>query len=302
MNDRWFIWDLDNCLADDRPRIPLIRWAHYPTDACWAEYHAASAFDSVGNAHVFNAVHGPRTWARADRPRPLFITTRPERFRLQTEEWIFRSLGWALKDEESGAPMELVMRAEGDTRSSVDIKRDGLRDWLGKHPHATIVGAHDDLEAIIHMYRSHFAIPCRVLSIHDENTHANPLAPPRFDGRIDKTCDADLDALAKLRPEKDITRVNAGELLRAAADTYASRNAAYGSAYRTFGPALAALFPDGLTLAPGDPAWGRLALLVMTAGKLHRYARNLHNGGHKDSARDLAVYGAMLEEMTDGGE
>jgi hypothetical protein len=30
-----------------------------------------------------------------------------------------------------------------------------------------------------------------------------------------------------------------------------------------------------------------------------RYGENLNKGGHQDSAHDLSVYAAMLEELTD---
>jgi hypothetical protein len=41
-----------------------------------------------------------------------------------------------------------------------------------------------------------------------------------------------------------------------------------------------------------------LDLIVKCLGKLQRYAHNFSNGGHQDSARDLQVYAAMLEEHT----
>ena len=44
----------------------------------------------------------------------------------------------------------------------------------------------------------------------------------------------------------------------------------------------------------------RLHVFVAAVTKLQRYAHNWTRGGHADSAHDLQVYAAMLEEFTDG--
>ena len=87
--------------------------------------------------------------------------------------------------------------------------------------------------------------------------------------------------------------------LRRAADLFESRNAVYGSNYQRQGEALLALFPPGgipaiTTLAEAN----RLHVYVACVTKLMRYAHNFKSG-HLDSARDLQVYAAFLEEMTD---
>lgn len=87
------------------------------------------------------------------------------------------------------------------------------------------------------------------------------------------------------------------ELLESAAATYRQRNAQYGDNYKHFGPAAAALFPQGLTLRTADD-WNRLGLFVHAFAKFSRYAANFSRGGHQDSAHDLSVYAAMLEELT----
>jgi len=89
------------------------------------------------------------------------------------------------------------------------------------------------------------------------------------------------------------------DMLRVAAKTFEERNAIYGGNYQKMGTLLLALFPDG-----GIPAIreerdaARLNLLIDCLGKLQRYAYAFERGGHKDSAHDLIVYAAMLEEMT----
>lgn len=87
------------------------------------------------------------------------------------------------------------------------------------------------------------------------------------------------------------------EMLRAAASTYEERNKLYGDNYKNFGKVMEAMFPDGLMLA-GANDWNRFGIFVQMVSKMTRYAVNLSKGGHKDSAHDLAVYAAMLEELT----
>lgn len=91
---------------------------------------------------------------------------------------------------------------------------------------------------------------------------------------------------------------NAADNLERGAATYRERNALYGDNYKHFGMVMAGMFPEGLTLeTPED--WNRLGVFVQAASKMTRYAQNFTRGGHADSAHDLSVYAAMLEELTD---
>lgn len=86
------------------------------------------------------------------------------------------------------------------------------------------------------------------------------------------------------------------EIMRQSADVQESRNAEYGNAYKRHGPAIAPLFPDGVTLqTPEDHT--RFAILTLAFGKLTRYAGSFHRGGHEDSLTDLIAYVAMLKEV-----
>lgn len=91
---------------------------------------------------------------------------------------------------------------------------------------------------------------------------------------------------------------NAADILDAAANTYRERNAVYGDNWRRISGAMAALFPDGLTVKTEDD-WARLHFLLLTVVKQSRYANNFAKGGHQDSVRDMTVYGAMLEAYDD---
>ena len=87
------------------------------------------------------------------------------------------------------------------------------------------------------------------------------------------------------------------EMLRDAAATYEQRNRLYGDNYKRFGDVMAALFPNGIELKNKDD-WNRFGVFFHVVGKVTRYAVNLKAGGHKDSAHDITVYAAMLEELT----
>jgi len=84
------------------------------------------------------------------------------------------------------------------------------------------------------------------------------------------------------------------EILEKAAETYRQRNAIYGDNYKEHGRLMAALFPNGLTLKTEED-WIRFGVLHMCIHKVGRYC---NANGHKDSAHDLSVYAAMLEEVT----
>ena len=86
------------------------------------------------------------------------------------------------------------------------------------------------------------------------------------------------------------------EMLRNAAEIYEERNKLYGDNYKRFGPIMALLFPDGLTLETGDDH-NRFGIFVQMLAKFTRYAQNFEKGGHPDSLDDLAVYSMMLQEL-----
>jgi hypothetical protein len=86
------------------------------------------------------------------------------------------------------------------------------------------------------------------------------------------------------------------EHMRNSADVQESRDAEYGSAYKRHGPAIAPLFPDGVTLVT-ESDHTRFAILTLLFGKLTRYAGNFHRGGHEDSLTDMIAYTAMLKEV-----
>lgn len=86
------------------------------------------------------------------------------------------------------------------------------------------------------------------------------------------------------------------DFLEEGAATYRERNAVYGDNYLRVGGALAALFPDGVTLKTEDDH-NRFHIFALKVVKLSRYCVNWEKGGHEDSLLDDTVYGAMLLEI-----
>jgi len=280
------IFELDNCLADDRERIPLIDHAA-PPERRWNAYHDRCAQDAPVNMHILAAA---AALARAAGGRILFHTGRPEHVRPETEAWLSAHAAWLGKYELRMRPMAAKITG------SVALKAwqlDRAR-AAGRNPAL----AFDDRQDIVDMYHNN-NVAGIVLRIHGDESpyneagvrHAPVLATERA---------PDVAALAQLR-QSHANIISAKlptvpDILRDAAGTFEARNAEYGNAYAELGNVLRAMWPQGLQLHGADE-FGRFALMVMGVGKWHRYACSF-NAGHIDSARDAAVYAAMLEELT----
>lgn len=259
---KWIILDLDNCCADDEWRMRYIDWSADDPDERYDVYHKLAPYD-VGLVPT-----GAIEWLQAGAAVAVF-TARPARYRDFTERW--------LKEALRLQPNVLMMRKEGDHRKSEEIKRSMLADLRNPNnqfmvPGDEIVAAYDDHQSVIDMYHSEGvnAVQCRFHDVNAYEPPASAIEPPP------------LDALAALRQ---------------AQVTFAQRNELYKSNYTNYGAVLAGLFPEGLTLR-GAEDWNRLALVFNCANKLSRYTQMMSRGGHRDSAQDLIVYAAMLQEVT----
>lgn len=78
--------------------------------------------------------------------------------------------------------------------------------------------------------------------------------------------------------------------------TASERAAMYGDSYLRFGAVASGLWPNGLHIESKED-FDRLGVVVQIISKLVRYTGTPR--GHKDSAHDLAVYGAMLSTITE---
>lgn len=151
------ILDLDNCIADDEWRIPHILWAHEEPMRRYHKYHSLAAFDKLGEP-----------WSHPAGSRVVIFTARPELYRHQTEEWLFRS---GLR------PAAVLMRSNKDNSKSVEIKERMLHQLQHKVgiSIAEISHALDDREDVVAMYRS-YDIRADVKFIHKTCAVTNPRA------------------------------------------------------------------------------------------------------------------------------
>ena len=259
---KYVIFDLDNCLADDRARIPLINWSEKHPDKRYAEYHRHVSNDPVGNYDTFVAA----VWVE----KPIFMTARPHsvgrsNVRMQTLLWIKDNLG--VED-----PI-LLMRNVGDHRPSVDLKRSQLShlaDW--RVALTDITCAYDDREDIVAMYREH-GIPAQVLAIH---------------------------AVCAYKPPAAELVVNAGDVLGEMAATFRERSGTYKDNYKMVPKLCKILFPDGVP--PEilfTPQWHLFELKLV---KLSRFAISglQHLDSIHDDAVYSAMIEACLLNLEDG--
>jgi len=259
------IFDIDNCIADDSRRIPLIDYSQRDPVARYDRYHSECSGDPAKNTEVV------LEWAAAAE-RIVFMTSRPVKFRPQTKLWLLANVP-GLEDK---IKFSLLMRDNDDVRSSVEVKQAQLERLKGygcKIPD-DILAVFDDRKDILQMYRENGILNVNRLAIKQEEQEERALGAPG----------------GPLIP---------AQLLRAAAKTFEQRNALYKNNYKNIGTALLFLFPDQTIpeIKNADDA-NRLNLIIDCLGKLQRYCYNFKQGGHKDSARDLTVYGSMLEGET----
>lgn len=104
-------------------------------------------------------------------------------------------------------------------------------------------------------------------------------------------------AMAELEKADKKLKKTVPEIMRDGAATYEARQKVYGDNYKNYGKVMMGLFPNGLTI-DSEEAWIHLGSIHNCVTKLGRYCADIKKG-HKDSAHDLSVYAAMLEETTD---
>lgn len=158
---RYALWDIDNCLADDRWRCHLIDWSRQGDDR-YRRYNSQAHIDAPKHLDEFQLI--------SKLAEPIFLTGRPEYMRDDTEKWIEHNL----KVTHGG----LWMRPDGcDMRPAV-LKQEMLLNLYQTISRSRIIGAFDDVPAIIQMYLDN-RIPAVRLAIHDEHLAYAPedLAP-----------------------------------------------------------------------------------------------------------------------------
>jgi len=140
--NKFVIWDLDNCLSDDRGRLTLIDW-DLRDDERGDRYHKHAAADAPNP-------HAVELFQKQDAAGliPLIFTGRPITHEHETDSWINRHLL-------PRRPIMKVMRAKGDGRSAAGLKYGMLRLCInmGLFRIDQVAGAFDDRADVIEMYR-----------------------------------------------------------------------------------------------------------------------------------------------------
>jgi len=159
------IWDIDNCLADDTHRLPLIDLTACDNEERFAKYNAAMGGDEPCHVDLFNAVAMVAT--------PVFFTSRPQTFHAETVAWLQRHYRVCAN--------RIYMRAAGDKRDTVALKHHMLvrlrREFA--YSNCTIV-AYDDREDVCDMYQAEGVDSMRI-AIHDSNIYVScPLGCNHF--------------------------------------------------------------------------------------------------------------------------
>lgn len=154
------IVDLDNCIADDAWRIPMIRWNETDLMERYHVYHTAAAFDSLANVDIISQM-----------ATPIIFTARPEKYRPITEQWLARN---------SVPYAHLVMRPDDDHTPSTELKRRMLQSLPESTgiPWQWIVAAYDDRPDVVEMYRRHY-IDAHVRAIHNVCAYTKPTQEPQ---------------------------------------------------------------------------------------------------------------------------
>ena len=130
------ILDLDNCIADDKWRIPLINYDAPSDFVRFHAYHMASAGDPIANYHLVE---------QAGEQHIAIITSRPVNYRWLTVEWLARHrIQYDF----------LFMREKlSEGFSSPEVKRKAVRTLVTAFGVEAITMAYDDRPDVIAMYR-----------------------------------------------------------------------------------------------------------------------------------------------------
>lgn len=131
----WSIWDLDGTISDQRHRARLA--------GDWDEFHAASSWDAPRIPEVGLLI----AWRSLlpDQRRVAIVTACPEKWRTRRREWLRENGVLRYVDE-------MWMRADGDRRPSVEVKRDILTSRFLSLRDRTVAFAVEDREDLARMF------------------------------------------------------------------------------------------------------------------------------------------------------
>jgi hypothetical protein len=163
------IWDLDNCLTDDRARISRIDWSQTDPERRYSPYHEGCENDPPNSLGVA-AFYAWHNGSRATESVPIIFTARPEKHRDGTNRWIERYL-------HPLSQAVIIMRQDGVHKTSADLKRDMLYQCRIQLSDVSLMFAFDDRAEIVEMYRREGLIAC-MLACHGEDPYKPPQPTP----------------------------------------------------------------------------------------------------------------------------
>jgi Domain of unknown function (DUF6378) len=177
---RYYVFDIDNCVADDMHRRPLLAEGY---DA----YHSKHIDDDYHHSDVLSA-------ARASGAAIIWLTGRTVKYRSSTEMWLHQKGLWGISDE-------LLMRKNDDFRKSSEFKVAVLGRHLSMNgvPHSDIIMCYDDRAEVVEAYRA-AGYKAEVLAIHGPEHFVTPAKPKRV-----RTPDAILEDMAAVFRERNKT-------------------------------------------------------------------------------------------------
>lgn len=148
------IWDIDNCVSDDKWRQERIDWTLHGDDR-YRVYNDAAIYDAAVHVREFE-------FMRRLGAKPVFFSGRPEYMRTDSGVWAQNRLRVDMGDH------RLYLRPTGTKGISPRrIKEEMLLAFRLEFPDAKIIGAFDDIPAIVEMYRS-YGIPAARLAINHD--------------------------------------------------------------------------------------------------------------------------------------
>ncbi len=252
------IVDIDGCLSDHSDRIKMAQ------DRNWDAYHQLSQSDPPIEA----IVELVKTTAGSRDTEIMICTGRPMKWLKQTSQWL---------NKHSIPRLAVYMRADGDKRSSAEVKEGFLK---AIREHYDVWFAIDDQQSVKEMYERNGVVclqPASLLDIPPEEGKTGVIEEDRTTSQ-----GADVPSI-----------------LNDASLTYQERQGAYKNTYKLHGKVMAQVFPDGITLRTEDD-FLKYHLFVLEMIKMIRTACS--GMTHIDSQHDLMVYAAMFEETMRGGQ
>lgn len=279
------VFDIDGCICPERAR--LARATAENGDVNWNQFHREGTLE-MANPEALRLI---REHAAAG-DMVIFMTGRSLNYFTETLNWFGNhiptfNLFLNLKGREQKRPA-LFMRPVGNTMTSPELKRTMLNEFLIEFPRENFnhIVTYDNRRDVLAMFDSFGAVTRELIADGiqpNDQCEAQPLSSAQ---------------LAKLVRPTEPPAFTAAEVLAQMSATFRERNAVYKDNAIMVGNVMAALFPNGITVA--SPAeFEKFHLFELMIVKLTRFV--LSDMQHIDSVHDAAVYAAMIEAILQRG-